>query len=467
MASNNFDRLMDLNIRMVRDANRKNRQQETTRKTWAQTQRNADRAAAYKDRELERRRYEEARRAPILERYYNRGHLQGVASGRKDPRQAMLDMSPTPESLAMARPEAFANMNGTTATARGSRTTAGTGRTGIPGLDYGKMFDAAGKHMEALSDPMAQGELPTEDRAGRPLTPEQARAYVARQRLLNQTRMAGELLPQEQAPERPATMPEAYQNRLEAEAAEREHFDKNLVTSEETDKEGNKYKRFSLPAYNPAGSDFIRDINPENVKSIGFGRHRQDVSNRPPASVDTAIANVFGRPRQGKWDDKGIVSDSDPYAYEPAPANPPVRPGSSSDKKKNSKSKKDSGSSKSRKQQTEEKQKLSKRDEFLKRATTGPERKPKNLREAFYGVSKSDSEPVIPRAVAGAQSFFGQNFPKGDQRPGEDEIAFALRKAGLGGNLYERKKMSQNLQRQYPDASMEEIIEMIRKVASE
>jgi hypothetical protein len=65
------------------------------------------------------------------------------------------------------------------------------------------------------------------------------------------------------------------------------------------------------------------------------------------------------------------------------------------------------------------------------------------------------------------QSFFGQNFPKGDQRPGEDEIAFALRKSGLGSNLYERKKMSQNLQRQYPDASMEEIIEMIRKVASE
>ena len=298
MASNQFDRLIDENIRAIRN----HRQNSGGNFAMEQSRRNTKRTRENKMINREHRKQISERNRPSVQRYYDQGRMQGVASGRKDPRRAMLEISPTPETLAAVRPETFGAAPG----AAGGGGATGGGRTGIPGMDYGDAFKAAGSHLEALSDPAAQAELPAEDAAGNPLTPEQARAYVARQRLQSQARMAGEILPQQN---RVATMPEAYQNRMADEARNREHFDNNLIESL-VDAEGNPvdasrageegvYRKFT---HQGRGSDPGRDMQPEqrSVTAVGFGDDRQAVQRAQPASrVETAISRVFGRKPEG------------------------------------------------------------------------------------------------------------------------------------------------------------------------
>jgi len=294
MASNTFDRLVDENIRALRG----HRQDNKKNFAMEQSKRNTRRTRENKILRQERQDRRSERMEPVVQKYYNQGRMQGVGSGRKDPRQALLEISPNAQSLMLARPEAFGG--GGQAGGR-SGTTSRSGGTGIPGIDYDKAFSAAGDHMEALNDPAARANLPKEDAAGNPLTPEQAQAYVAEQRLQNQARIAGGIVPQQGR--QVATMPESAQTAREESLKNRQHFDQNLMTSL-VDEKGNPvdagrageegvYRKFT---HQGRGADAGRDMRPpqESVTAVGFGDQRQEIQRQPASAVDRAITGVFG-----------------------------------------------------------------------------------------------------------------------------------------------------------------------------
>lgn len=339
MASNSFDRLMDLNAGMIRDANRKKRQQDTTRKTWEQTQRNTDRATAFKDRDLERRRYEEARRAPILERYYNRGHLQGVASGRKDPRQAMLGMSPTPDALAMARPEIFGAMGQGAGAKSGSKSSGTEG--GFSANQFAGLNQKALERVDARMEPSISGPHPLQnekgkwvDSQGSPMAENQMRQHLFQEEMNNllsgtglksteygivdettgtlaDPRKIGMPGPEQNAGQNIATMPESSAMSRQESMRDKEHFEQNLVTSM-VDAQGNPvdasragedgvYKKFTHQGRNaPTGA--VSRPDAQSVASVGFqdgtGGQVQKMAGKPARSVEEALDRALGRRKQ-------------------------------------------------------------------------------------------------------------------------------------------------------------------------
>lgn len=326
--------------------------------------------------------------------------------------------------------------------------------------------------MEAVSDPMFQG-LPETDAAGNPLSPEQARAHAARNRLGQQVSMTQAFMPQGQ--QGPPTMPEARRAGLDEDARDREHFDRTVIESY-VDAEGNPvdasrageegvYRKYTHQGRN-TGARVVGTPPPGSVGAVGFGEGRREVGRdtAPGSATEQAIEKAFGRTGRGADYQRGRAADvgrEDRDAVE------------SRERGGDRASRQDDGGDAvrqaaqrvrgQREQAGHDRQRQSLPDDItLDRiaeiASSEPEKE--GPRDHFYGGPRTSTRESIPSRV---QRWASRQKP--GRGYGQGELEYALEEAGLAPeNRREQKNMAARLQKAFPNVPENEIVKRLREL---
>lgn len=448
---------------------------------------------------FEKKKYRNKQRDKAIQSRSDRYYMDRIGSGQLHPKFATKMSEQAQEQLMLQRPDLFP----------GASTSGGGGGTGSSGVGGGgggggltprqaqsewvDSLEAARERINEGNYAGFEGSVTDEgkfvDAAGREIPRDRVIEQMAQKDYKTRLTPPGMQFgaQQQQGPGAARSWQDMERGIEARNLANRENFEENTITSM-VDEQGNPVDASNIEreeggqhyGVTPEGKKVYRKFSlsgtgrkipgegptAESVRSVGFGDQRREVAGRGD-EIQNVIDRVFEKGAAAS-PDSAREGRKETIDTTPTGVGKTVQQARGEGEQKGRATGGKEGGATEQARAEKEKPAVPKninRQKLKELASSPPEetQEPSTPQQAIYGKQEWRPSPI----ATGAQNWMNQNMPESVQQFGEDTVAFELRKAGLGENLTDLKQMSRNLRLRYPNASPEEIAEMVKKAAKE